>query len=1121
MLVAGRITILAITADPALAERLGVELGMDTLVVVRSLDDAVARLGSREPVDVALLTDAHPGTGNVLAAAGRLHAARPSLPIAVLSASPESRDLTAAVQTQEVVLTVQDSWRGGELSAAILRAYEIGRLRHETEELRMQMHRRLDALASLHEVSGAVADLDTFEEMSRVLATQLHQIIRFDLSAAAIVPGPAAAPVLALHCQERCSETEVQAIRDRCIELMKSASDHPISERNLSVAVTGRPLRSVQGPNELASTTHALIKIGEKAHGFILIAAREPNAFTADDDKLLYYLANRAADALQRLTRRLQDQRRRLTDMVESMADGLILTDLASEQVLINPSARRMLGIYSDVPVTKKFLKEKLGFYPFDLVTTRASAGGSPAPLREEVKVGDRLLHSMVSPVRDGDGKLSGVVVVLRDMTEARELARRQNEFVSVVSHELRTPLTSITGSLDIVLGVYAGRLSDKQRRYLQMARESCTRLNMIVDDLLDVARSESGRMPINFTPLMLDGLAREVVDRYRPAAENKQVIVDVTSDEREIRILGDPDRLTQVLNNLLSNAIKFTPIEGRIEVEIFGPSVASDHVGISVFNNGEPIAAEDRERIFDKFEQLQESSTRRVGGTGLGLAISRAIIEAHRGRIWVEERADGTKFVFTLPSAPGAEEGDAIPVNIAESVTAPIEAGVKVIIALGDPRSTYILKGILMAAGHDVTVAADTDAALASARSLHPQLMVVDAAPSPTDAVELIEILKHDPETRRTSVLAIGVPDELRDKALAVGADLNMTPPVAPVTFREECSRLIAEAGRESAPRIMVVDDDAAIRAICHDMLASAGYAVREVDDGARAIAEARRFRPDLLILDVMMPDMDGFTAAEKFRADPSTSLTPIIFLSAKGETADKVRAFRIGAEDYIVKPFDAAELVARVGKALERRQRELGASPTTLLPGADAIEGEIEARLREGTDHAFCYLDLDNLKAFNDYYGYAKADAVIRQTGDLIRDVVAREGNPEDFIGHIAGDDFVFVTSAERVDQVCSTICTAFGRLVPLYYNRIDRERGHIETKDRYGVMRKFPIMGVSVAVVTQTASHIRNFSELATAAAEGKKLAKSAIGSAYVRDGKLIVGEIPPDESDSVVA
>jgi GGDEF domain-containing protein len=229
-------------------------------------------------------------------------------------------------------------------------------------------------------------------------------------------------------------------------------------------------------------------------------------------------------------------------------------------------------------------------------------------------------------------------------------------------------------------------------------------------------------------------------------------------------------------------------------------------------------------------------------------------------------------------------------------------------------------------------------------------------------------------------------------------------------------------------------------------------------------------------------------------------------MFLSARGDVADKVRAFRSGAEDYMVKPFDAAELLARVAKALERQARELGASPTTQLPGADAIQADIERRLASA-DRAgvACYLDLDNLKAFNDYYGYAKANAVIRQTGEVIRHVVQRCGDPGDFIGHIAGDDFVFVTSADRVDTVCRGICQRFDYLIKLYYAPIDRDRGYIQTNDRFGVQRNFPIMSVSIAAVSLV--NAKTYAGLAELAAIGKREAKAVPGSTYVRDGRTM--------------
>ena len=820
-----------------------------------------------------------------------------------------------------------------------------------------------------------------------------------------------------------------------------------------------------------------------------------------------------------RLDEQSRDVRRGLVRMVESMADGLILTEPNTTEVLINPAARTLLNVAPDVEVTTQFLKDTLGFYPFDLAAPRPGSTNPPAPIREQLVVGGKTLHSIVSPVLEPDGTLVGVVVVLRDMTETHELARRQSEFLSVVSHELRTPLTSITGALDIVLGGVAGHLSDKQRRYLDMARESCTRLNLIVDDLLDVARSESGRMPLRFTPISLDQLSREVAARHQNAASHKRIELRVTTEARDIRILGDPDRLTQVLNNLLSNAIKFTPIDGVIELEVFGPSVAADHVGVSVFNNGEPIPEADRERVFEKFEQVQKSSTRQVGGTGLGLAISRAIIEAHRGRIWVEANDIGTKFVFTLPAAPADQDDpDGVVVTTERASTEPIvESDAVVLLVADEPHSMYILKGMLMALGYQVLLAETASSAIAIARSRRPDLVVVEAMQDPTETEAIVEIFNHDPDTRKTALMIIGG-EQPSEPRLRMGAGDWLAKPVAPSLFHDTCKRLIAEAGREHATRILVVDDEATIRAICREMLENVGYTVREAADGDTALEEARRFRPDLVIVDIMMPGIDGFATAERLRSDTGLSMTPIIFVSAKGETADKVRAFRVGAEDYLVKPFDAAELIARVAKTISRHERELGASPTTQLPGADAIELEITRRLGDADRHAFCYLDLDNLKAFNDYYGYAKADGIIRQTGDLIREIVSRHGTPSDFIGHIAGDDFVLITSTETVDEVCTAICEAFNRLVPLYYNKVDRDQGFILTRDRYGIMREFPIMSISIAAVTSLSDPIASFSSLAAAAARGKKLAKSIPGSSYVRDEAAVVGQLPAQTQPS---
>ena len=782
----------------------------------------------------------------------------------------------------------------------------------------------------------------------------------------------------------------------------------------------------------------------------------------------------------------------RLRIAVDVMADGAILADTRTGDVIINQAARVMLGISPDDKVDTAYLKDVVGFYPFDL------AAGAPEglPVREEVRIGERVLHSVVTPLRE-EGESIGAIVVLRDLGDTADVARRRAEFAQVMSHELRTPLTSIAGALDIVLSGYAGPLTERQLRYVDMARQAATRMNQLVDQLLDLARAQAGSITVSAAPVQLDRLAREVIDRYRGAAATKQLTIVLGASAEDISIVGDPERLAQVLGNLITNAIRFAPANGVIDVQVFGPPLSEDAVGVSVHNSGDPIAPEDHERIFEPFS----ASSRRVGGTALGLSISRTIIEAHGGRIWVESGAGGTKFVFTLPvsakadkmlHAPAALEPQPRRRGLGENSVA--------LVVDDDTRRALLLKGLLMSLAERVLVANDVDSALGLARAEHPALAVVAGAMK--DSLALLAILEHDPDTHKTAVMVVG-DSERRADMLAAGADEVLEFPIQPAMFRDACLRMV-DSGRREAPRVLIVDDDPSIRLICREVLELGGYQVRDAGSANAALNEARRFRPDMILLDVLMPGIDGYRTAEMIRADPAIGMAPIMFLSARGDTADKVRAFRSGAEDYMVKPFDAAELLARVAKALDRQARELGASPTTQLPGADAIQNEVERRIGDPSAVA-CYLDLDNLKAFNDYYGYAKANAVIRQTGDVIRYVVQRCGAPGDFIGHIAGDDFVFVTNADKADQVCRAICDRFDGLIKLYYDPADRERGYIETKDRFGIMRRFPMMSVSIAAISLVRA--RTYASLAELAAVGKRTAKAIPGSSYVRDGQTM--------------
>jgi diguanylate cyclase (GGDEF)-like protein len=307
---------------------------------------------------------------------------------------------------------------------------------------------------------------------------------------------------------------------------------------------------------------------------------------------------------------------------------------------------------------------------------------------------------------------------------------------------------------------------------------------------------------------------------------------------------------------------------------------------------------------------------------------------------------------------------------------------------------------------------------------------------------------------------------------------------------------------------RVLVVDDDPQIRAVCSEVLANLGFTI----DSAGGVAEARQklaaTTPDAVLLDVMLPDGDGFSFFEELKAHRASSHLAVLFISARTETSAKVRALKLGGDDYITKPFDALELGARVESVVRRKGNDATPSPTTQLPGSGAIEKEVARRLRERRPFAFCYLDLDNLKAYNDYYGFAKADGVIKQTGDLMREIFAQHGAKGDFLGHIAGDDFVFIASPETVDAICNRAIESFDRLIPLYYDKADRERGYIEAEDRFGQRRHFPVMSVSVVAVL--CDGVSTHSELARAAAELKKKAKATPGSVYLRSDGANAGK-----------
>jgi diguanylate cyclase (GGDEF)-like protein len=292
-------------------------------------------------------------------------------------------------------------------------------------------------------------------------------------------------------------------------------------------------------------------------------------------------------------------------------------------------------------------------------------------------------------------------------------------------------------------------------------------------------------------------------------------------------------------------------------------------------------------------------------------------------------------------------------------------------------------------------------------------------------------------------------------------------------------------------------------LRKIIQTNLELAGYDVSTAPNGEEALKLLDAMHPDLVVLDVMMPLMDGYEVARRIRRHPANTHVPIIMLTAKSEVEDKLAGFEAGADDYITKPFGPQELLARVRAKIRRVEVDASLSPLTRLPGNLAIEAELRRRIAAGEPFAVLYLDLDNFKAFNDVYGFTHGDEAIQLVASSAVDAVRRRGTAQDFVGHIGGDDFIIVTLPERAEEIAREIIDMFDRDIRKLYNAQDLRQGYIETRDRRGTLNRYPIMSLSIAIVSNEQRSLDNYAQIGEAAAELKRYAKSIGGSVYVKD------------------
>jgi diguanylate cyclase (GGDEF)-like protein len=309
-----------------------------------------------------------------------------------------------------------------------------------------------------------------------------------------------------------------------------------------------------------------------------------------------------------------------------------------------------------------------------------------------------------------------------------------------------------------------------------------------------------------------------------------------------------------------------------------------------------------------------------------------------------------------------------------------------------------------------------------------------------------------------------------------------------------------LLDAGQEPLASVLVVDDSETVARLLEWELCMAGYQVELASDGKTALKAAKDRTPDVVLTDVIMPEMDGFEVVRRLRADPATAETAVIFVTARGMSADRMEGLALGADDYIVKPFDGPDLLARVAKVLQRARAARDESPLSGLPGHSRVRSELDGKIQREEPFALLVADLAGMKDYNDRYGFARGDRVLQLAARVVRDVSRQVAGPASFAAHLGADDFAVLAPPEHATTLADAIIAGFDAQTPQLYDAEDADRGYIQLVSGEGMIRRVPIVTIAIGIAHTDARSFFHSAEALTVAAELAEEAKTGGGSAW---------------------
>ena len=597
-----------------------------------------------------------------------------------------------------------------------------------------------------------------------------------------------------------------------------------------------------------------------------------------------------------RIIEQTADRLRHQTQLIlESAGDGIIGVGPHHRIVFVNPAAERLLRYQSGELVGRDVF---VALHP-----TRADGVAIPqdeTPIVQALVEGSQRTSAegtfwrkdgtsfpaqyTGAPIRTNSG-IIGAVITFQDVTRRREIDRMKDEFISVVSHELRTPLTSIRGALGLLAGGKVGPFPEKAQRMLDIAVNNTDRLVRLINDILDIERIDSGRVTMQKREVEIGDLITQAVEVMRPMADKNNVVLEVSPVTATV--LADPDRMIQTFTNLISNAIKFSSPSSKILV---AGTKNADHVTLSVTDKGRGIPPDKLQSIFERFQQVDASDSREKGGTGLGLAICRTIVQQHGGEIWAESQlGQGSTFHVTLPLAESTASSEPR-----------LARGATVLLCDDDAAVREVVSHLLEERGFRVHAVGTGAEAIRSAQSTQPDLIILDLLMPAMNGWQVIDSLKSAPATAHIPVVIFSVMRPNgggRDEAVAGW----VTKPLEESQFFRTLSEALR--GRTATTRVLIVEDDPELAGLMDSMLHQDHVETRIARSGRETIQILPEFRPDLLVLDIVLPLGDGFSVVQWMRQSEKFRDLPVMVYSGRELSSEERARLTVGRTQFFTK--------------------------------------------------------------------------------------------------------------------------------------------------------------------------------------------------------------------------